>query len=63
MRFRVTVAETAYTAYFVEAASEEEAKTVVGNQTFRATHEDWVEAGYGDDAEVIDAVPAEGVGA
>jgi hypothetical protein len=50
--FKVVVAETAYTGYLVEASSEDQARAVVGNQSFRAQAE-WSDEGYGDDAEVI----------
>lgn len=53
MRFKVTIAETAYTDYFVEAKSSDEARTLVGDQSFRAKSEEWAESGYGDDPEIV----------
>lgn len=53
MRFKITVAETAYTDYFIEADDEDKAKAIINNQTLRAQTKEWAESGYNDDAEII----------
>lgn len=55
MRFRVTVAETVYTDYFVEAKSSDEARKLVRDPSFRASCLRWADGGCSDDAEVIGA--------
>lgn len=61
MRFQVTVAETVYTDYFVEAESAQQARRLVSKDSFRAKCEEWVDAGCSDDAEVIHAAERPGV--
>lgn len=53
MRYRVSISEIVYTDYFVEAESPEEARKLVGDQSWRARCEDWADGGYGDDAEIV----------
>lgn len=54
--FRVTIAQTCFTSYLVEADSKEAAGELQGARPKlwkEGIDEDWADEGYGDDAELL----------